>query len=289
MKLKPVDVVDEISKEEFTEKYLKPHKPVVLRNFAKNWAAKDKWTYDYLKEIAGKEKVKLYGRWLDNEPTRIEMPPVKEVPFGEYLDLLQSGQKSDLRIFLFNLFKLRPELLKDFDFPEGIHDEFLKDFPYMFFGAAGSDVRLHYDIDFSHVFITQFGGTKRITLFDQDQSEFLYKLPLTTHSGADLQNPDYEKYPALKLAEGWQVDLKHGETLFMPSGIWHYIQYIDGSFSLSLRALADSNIDKLKGAYNVFIVRKLDEYLNKFYGNKWGDYKLKKAIKRANELVDKKL
>ena len=73
----------------------------------------------------------------------------------------------------------------------------------------------------------------------------------------------------------------------MPSGIWHYIQYIDGSFSLSLRATPENPLDKLKGAYNVLVVRKLDEYLNKFYGQRWADFKLKKAITHTNEILEK--
>ena len=285
MQLSPIEVVEDITKEEFTENYLKPRKLVVIRSFSKGWNANEKWTYDYLKQIAGDETVKLHGRWVDNEPTRIEMPPVKEVAFKEYLDLVESGNPSDLRIFLFNLFKIVPDLLNDFDFPD-ITDGYLRDFPYLFFGAAGSDVRLHYDIDLSNVFITQFRGVKRITLFDQSQTKYLYKIPFTTHSAADLNEIDYEKYPALKLAKGYQTDLKHGETLFMPSGIWHYIQYIDGSFSMSLRTIAESSLGKIKGAYNVFVIRKLDEYLNKYYGGKWSDYKLKKAIEDTNNILE---
>jgi ribosomal protein L16 Arg81 hydroxylase len=141
----------------------------------------------------------------------------------------------------------------------------------------------------SNVFITQFGGTKRITLFDQSQTKYLYKLPFTTHSAADIRAADYEKYPALKLAEGWQTELKPGETLFMPAGIWHYIEYLGGSFSLSLRTLNPTRLGKIHGAYNVFVIRKLDEYLHKFYKNSWGDYKLRKAIERTNEIVDEQL
>ena len=95
LNLSPIDVVDNISKEEFIKHYVKPLKPVVIRNFAENWAAKDKWTYDYLRQKAGDEKVKLYGRWLDNDPTAIEMPPAKEMRFAEYLDLVEQGTPSD--------------------------------------------------------------------------------------------------------------------------------------------------------------------------------------------------
>ncbi|PTM06400.1 MAG: hypothetical protein DA405_00235 [Bacteroidetes bacterium] len=288
MQLRPVDVVEHIDPEDFYQRYVKTLTPVKLTNYAKDWPALQKWTYSHLKEIAGKHKVKLHGAWQDHEPTQIEMPAVKEVAFSEYLDILEKDTPSDLRIFLFNLFKLEPSLLEDFTFPP-IMEGYLEDYPYLFFGAAGSDVRLHYDIDLSNVFITQFGGTKRITLFDQSQTKYLYKLPFTTHSAADIRAADYEKYPALKLAEGWQTELKPGETLFMPAGIWHYIEYLGGSFSLSLRTLNPTRLGKIHGAYNVFVIRKLDEYLHKFYKNSWGDYKLRKAIEHANEIVDEQL
>lgn len=287
MLLKPIDTVDHISSKDFKREYLDKGIPVVIKNYAENWEAIQKWTYDYFSEKYGHIPVKLYGKWLDNEPTAIEMPPVKEVPFAEYLSQMKRNEQSDLRIFLFNLFKHAPELRKDFSFTP-VMDGYLEDFPYLFFGLAGSDVRLHYDIDLSNVFITQFWGTKRITLFDQSQSEFLYKLPFTTHSAADLNELDYDKYPALKFAQGYQCDLKHGETLFMPSGIWHYIQYLDSSFSLSLRTLSPSIPGKIQGAYNVFVIRKLDELLNKYYKRKWSDYKLKQAINRANDLVQER-
>jgi len=285
MQLAPIEVVDQISKNNFTERYLKTRTPVVIRDFAQDWEALSKWTYPYLKNRAGEQPVDLYGCWLDNEPSRIEMPPVKRSSFGEYLSLLESGTPSDLRIFLFNLFELVPSLLEDFTFPD-ITNGYLKNYPYLFFGAAGSDVRLHYDIDLSNVFITQFKGTKRITLFDQDQSKYLYKIPFSTHSAVDLSKLDYKEYPALKMAKGYQTKLEHGETLFMPSGIWHYIQYLDSSFSLSLRTLAESPIGKLKGVFNVLVVRKLDEYLSKYYGGKWSDYKLRKAMNSTLKILN---
>jgi ribosomal protein L16 Arg81 hydroxylase len=284
MKVLPVDIIDQITPEEFHHEYVKVGKPAVLKNYAKDWPAINRWTYDYMRDKAGSQKVKLHGKWQDNDPTAIEMPPVKEVPFSEYLDMLEHNVESDLRIFLFNLFKEVPELKEDFNYPP-IMEGYLKDHPYLFFGCAGSDVRLHYDIDMSNVFITQFGGKKRVTLFDQNQSKFLYKLPFTTHSAAELRNIDEVKYPTLKFATGSQCVLNPGDTLFMPGGIWHYMEYLEGSFSLSLRTLNPSSMGKLQGAYNVFVVRKLDEIINKFYKNAWSDFKLKKAIQRADEIL----
>ena len=47
--LSPIDIVEDISKEDFRNKYLLPRKPVVLRNMAKNWPAYKKWTMEYMK------------------------------------------------------------------------------------------------------------------------------------------------------------------------------------------------------------------------------------------------
>ncbi len=53
-------------------------------------------------------------------------------------------------------------------------------------------------------------------------------------------SPDYEKFPALKLAEGFDFILEPGDTLFMPAGYWHHMEYLDSGFAMSLRAMHPS-------------------------------------------------
>ena len=59
-KLTPIDVVDEISREDFYQNYLKPRRPVVIRGLTRNWPARDKWSLDYMKETVGDIVVPLY-------------------------------------------------------------------------------------------------------------------------------------------------------------------------------------------------------------------------------------
>ncbi len=206
------------------------------------------------------------------------MTPDLTMSFKEYLDLLEQGPM-EYRIFLWNIFKAAPELIKDFSLPT-IMDGFIEDYPFMFFGGAGSVTAMHYDIDMSHVFLNQLHGRKRVVLFSHDQSKKLYHLPYTVASYVDINHPDYEKYPALAKVSGFETILYPGETLFIPSGYWHYIEYLDGGFSMSLRA-NNSLVTKAIGVFNIakhFIV---DKGMNKLMGTKWMEMKQNMAKRRA--------
>ncbi len=57
---------------------------------------------------------------------------------------------------------------------------------------------------------------------------------------------DYERFPALRLAKGYELILDHGETLFMPAGYWHHMEYIDSGFAMSLQGPPTRNQRKNK-------------------------------------------
>jgi hypothetical protein len=98
-----------------------------------------------------------------------------------------------------------------------------------------------------------------------------------------MDNPDFEKYPALKRAEGITAEMAHGDALFMPSGYWHYIKYLDGGFSMTLRALPRHPKRFANMLYNVLIMRNFDNFTRKYWGQKWLDYKDELAIKRTHK------
>jgi len=56
MILKTVDVVADISADEFRTKYFQPGIPVVIQNLSKQWPAYNKWNWDYFKQIVGEKK-----------------------------------------------------------------------------------------------------------------------------------------------------------------------------------------------------------------------------------------
>lgn len=284
MKLKPVNSISGVAPQDFLRDYFKPGQPVIIKDFiSKDSPCWGKWSYDYFKEIAGDEKVDIYGREEESQ-NHAASPPVGTMSFGEYLDKI-SAEPTELRLFLFNLLKIRPELKNDVIYNDVTGGKVLQWLPYMFFGGEGSATRNHFDIDMSHVFISQFQGAKRIWLFPNSQSNLMYKLPYNFHSIANLKTSSEKDYPGLKLLDGYEAVIRPGDTLYMPAGWWHYIQYETEGYSISVRALPSSLSEKIKGARNLFVTRYFDDAMRKVFKNKWLDYKIKTAKKRADKAM----
>lgn len=279
--LKPIDIVDDITQEEFIEKYLKPRKPVVIKNMARKWPAYQKWTMEYMKEVVGDVEVPLYDSSKADPAAPINASAAK-MKFGDYIDLIQR-EPTDLRIFLFDPIKFAPKLLEDYISPKELMGGFLDKYPNMFFGGKGSVTFLHFDIDMAHIFHTHFNGRKHILLFDYKWKERLYQIPYATYAleDYDIENPDFTKFPALDGVEGIECYLEHGDTLFMPTGWWHWMKYLDGSFSISLRAWDKSWAVKAHSLWNLTIQRKFDDIMKKNFKKKYMDWKEKVAVKRA--------
>ena len=292
MQLDKVDKVEHISPEDFKNNYYLPRKPLVITGLAKEWPAYQKWTWDYFKEIVGDKKVGLYNNVKSDAYTAINTADDYKT-FGEYIDMIQEGP-AGWRIFLFNIFSHAPQLIEDFTWPENLMKGFVKKYPMLFTGGQTSITHMHFDIDLSHILHTQFAGRKRVLLFDHDEQHKLYRKPFEVLSLADFSNynmeegkPDYEKFPALKYAKGYELIMKHGDTLFMPAGYWHHMEYLDSGFAMSLRALQSTLSGKAKGAWNLFGMRGIDTIMKKTNPKWWYNYKIKKIDKLAGEELRK--
>jgi ribosomal protein L16 Arg81 hydroxylase len=126
-------------------------------------------------------------------------------------------------------------------------------------------------------------------MFPFKEQHKLYRKPFEVLSMADFSNYyqegklDFEKFPALKLAEGYDFILEPGDTLFMPAGYWHHMEYLDSGFAMSLRALQPSISGKLKGAWNLFGMRSIDTVMKKTVPQWWYEKKKKKVFANAEK------
>jgi hypothetical protein len=288
MQLRPLTVVDTIKPEEFRNEFYHTNQPVVIRRLSHDWPAFTKWNWEYFRQLVGDKKVPLYNNVKSDAYTPVNKADDYKT-FGEYIDMISQGP-AGWRIFLFNIFDHAPQLINDFTWPEHMMKGFVKKYPMLFTGGAGSITHMHFDIDLSHILHTQFAGRKKVLLFPFEEQYKLYRKPYEVLSLADFSNyymqtgkPDYEKFPALKLAQGLEVTLEHGDTLFMPSGWWHHMEYLDSGFAMSLRALHPSITEKAKAAWNIFGMRSIDTVMKKTAPVWWYERKRKKVFENAEK------
>jgi hypothetical protein len=288
MLLQPIEKIGTISDQQFKDQYYKPGIPVVLTDLAKKWPATTKWTWDYFKQIVGDKQVGIYNNIKSDAYTPINKAD-DYISFGEYIDMVRKGP-APWRIFLFNIFSHAPQLINDFSWPDNLMKGFVKRVPMLFVGGETSITHMHFDIDMSHILHTQFSGRKRVLLFPYEEQHKLYRKPFEVLSLADFSNyaagngtPDYEKFPALKLAKGYEVVLEHGDTLFMPAGYWHHMEYIDSGFAMSLRALQRNVPGIAKGLWNLVGMRNIDTLMKKTAPQWWYDFKKDKIYRAADK------
>lgn len=268
MQLQNIDVVNTITPEAFKKNYYDKNIPLIIKDIAKEWPAYTKWDWQYLKDLVGSKTVPLYHNEKSDGYTAVNAADDYKT-FSEYINMINAGP-TGWRIFLFNIFDHAPQITKDFTWPEHLMKGFVKRYPMLFVGGESSITHMHFDIDMSHIMHTQFMGRKRVLLFPHHQKELLYRKPFEVLSEADFSNYykdtsklNFEKFPAIKKAKGYEVILEHGDTLFMPAGYWHHMEYLDNGFAMSLRALQKPLSGKLQGIWNLFGMRTIDTMLKK--------------------------
>ena len=292
MQLQAIDRVENIKTDEFKKNYYNIRKPLIIKGLSKEWPAYSKWNWDYIKTMVGDVKVGVYNNIKSDAYTPINTAD-DYMKFGQYIDMVKDGPAA-WRIFLFNIFDHAPQITRDFTWPEGLMKGFVKKYPMLFVGGQGSVTHMHFDIDLSHILHTQFAGRKRVLLFPFEEQHKLYRKPwevlsLVNFEGYfDRENNklDLQKYPALQLARGYETILDHGETLFMPAGYWHHMEYLDSGFAMSLRAMQQTVSGKLKGFWYLFGMRGIDTLMKKTAPRWWYHLKEDKIFRAAEKELE---
>ena len=241
--------------------------PLVMRQFAQDWPA-NQWSWDDLCSAVGARTAGVRGNAFANGQSTTFFPkPIAQKPIADYFRQLERNESSDERLFAFDLRTNAPGL--NHANTKRFHELGIRvaNVPAYFFGAPGSETRIHYDFDWVDLLLSHFKGQKRVWLFDQRQNEHLYQIPGTVHSAIDFSRLSElrESYPNIDRLEGYEVVLEPGDTLYIPKGYWHHITYVTGSFSITYRIWPQNLNEWLKTAYS-WSVGGIDILLNKLHG-----------------------
>jgi hypothetical protein len=228
-----IDRRKKLSPQQFLARYYSANLPVFIPGFASRWPALKKWTPAYFKRRFADVPVEVAS---GREGTYLFDFHVKEisktVPFGEYIDWVESNPGSNDRYLVANndgLAKGRLRaLLDDVRYARGWLDpKKIEGCVYIWYGPKGTVTPLHHDA--SNILFCQVRGRKLVKLVSPVYAK-LAEHAVSYYSLLDLDaNP--KELAGVRVLE--QL-LTPGDALFIPSGWWHHVRSLDASVSVSL-------------------------------------------------------
>jgi ribosomal protein L16 Arg81 hydroxylase len=224
-----------LNKNEFFESYYTKNRPVILCGLMNEWAARTKWTPEYLKQTCGNAQIEISAQRDSNPSYEIDDSKHRKlVPFREYIDMVGNTESTnDFYITARNNFFKNPDvapLLKDIVlFPDYLQQD--NSGINLWYGAKGTYTPIHHDI--MNIFMAQVKGRKHIRMIPPADMDLVYNDD-GVYSPVDLRNPDYNTFPKLIEARIIELELCEGEVLFIPVGWWHDVSAFEMSITVSL-------------------------------------------------------
>jgi len=100
----------------------------------------------------------------------------------------------------------------------------------LWMGTGGEVSPNHFDW-YDNIYVV-VGGTKRLTISPPSSTPYLYPVQLgdgqpgndVIQAQADVVNPDYDRFPLLRKAQIFDVDVEAGDALYIPAFWWHRME-----------------------------------------------------------------
>jgi histone arginine demethylase JMJD6 len=251
-----------LSYEEFSDRYLYPHKPVIITEALSRWQALGRWTPEFFQQEFGDMKFggnddlrKYVGSEKENEGA-------VDYTLGQFINhVLKSTDEHPAPYFrnriLYDLFpslKQDVQPLPDYFFPNWLPDRYISKsvgevlnrgaaLEVYIGGRGGAFPVLHYDGAGTHAFVMQIYGRKQFIIYPPEQESFLYPSPEKQNLSLvnNIDSPDLERFPLFARAAATTFVLEPGELVFVPSHWWHTTKMLTASISVSINVVNQSN------------------------------------------------
>ncbi|CAM6004744.1 unnamed protein product [Sphagnum balticum] len=228
-----IDRISPPSFEDFQHNYLKANRPIVITGLVNQWPALKNWDFEYFSKNFGDVKAgafSLIGGECDLNTERGSK--LESVSVAESISSITEGRLDNGWAIATPVSIFPTKFQKDYYPPPYCADgKFLRSMTFL--GPKGTITSLHHDLPENLYVMVK--GKKRIMLFAPSSPVYpnspFSKLP--NHSKIDAEAPDYERFPRVKNAQPYYVDLVAGETLFIPSLWWHHLRNLEPSIAVN--------------------------------------------------------
>jgi hypothetical protein len=219
---------------DFARDHYFTNRPVVLTGLIDTWAARHRWSFDYLAQLPGETIVEVQTD-RDRDPS-YEISSDKhraKMPLSELLPLLRHDQPTnDFYVTAnnggHNRAALAP-LWNDIGPLPGYLIEQTDQDGFLWIGPRGTLTPWHHDL--TNNLLVQMVGRKKITLVSPSQTpamrNFRHCFSSFATDAAFAELPETERPQVLSCI------LHPGEILFIPLGWWHHVQGLDATIGLS--------------------------------------------------------
>lgn len=237
------EVWDSIPLTQFHRDYYRENRPLIIRNGMK-WAARQRWTVDYLREKVGAQTVEVQAnRESDPEYEMNCRDHKREILFCEFMDIVYSDLETNDYYMTANNSGVNAGTLKALwgdlnPLPEMLNAETADERMFFWMGPKGTVTPIHHDL--TNNLMAQVSGRKRIKLIAPEYLPFVYN-HRHCYSPVDLENIDYERFPLFKYVKVIDITIGPGDLFFLPVGWWHHVRGLDATITITCTNFREVN------------------------------------------------
>jgi hypothetical protein len=210
-----------LNRNEFSSRFRRPERPVILRAAMSSWPAAQKWTFDWFHRKHGPCRVPLNPNTYqvnDGTGTAERVGPSSAIALAAYIEqVLAGGQRGYLAGN--EIYRSIPALHDDLAF--GAYTSLGRwAVPSFFMGGAGTVSRTH--VDWAQNLHALFVGRKRWRMWAPQRHHEMQPIPADWRfslSGRDLSGPT-----AIPVPPDLDFVLDAGDLLYVPYGWWHWVE-----------------------------------------------------------------
>jgi len=232
-----IDRIEMPTRQEFYEKYWLPIRPVIIKDFTKNWD-KTTWSFEFMRNNFDNIDVEVMGNRDSENDYELNMNNHKQqIKLHDLLDYIMTTEESNNLYITANnrLIEKLPKLYEAI----GELPDFMKRPPnegagYLWMGAKGAYTTMHQDL--MGLINVQILGSKKWQIVSILDTPRVYN-HVTIFSELNTKKIDFDKHPLMRDVKIIEVTVNEGDAIFMPFCWWHTVEALDKSISLSFTGL----------------------------------------------------